>query len=77
MDKPTDADILGILEKRHSCMTYVIRNWLWSAGFRRETPWVLRQLKRLERDGKVHRVSTSYATQFCWSLQPKAPTHDS
>jgi hypothetical protein len=68
---PTDDDILAVISERGGpSMTYVIRNWLRSKGFRVETPWVLRQMKRLERAGRVQRVPTSYAVQICWRVAP-------
>ncbi|WP_068089191.1 hypothetical protein [Novosphingobium rosa] len=68
--KPRDDVLLEILGQRHDAMTYVVRNYLRSSPylFDVETPWVLRQMKRLERAGKVKRVSTSYAVQICWAL---------
>lgn len=71
---PTDEAILAAVGRwGNRAMTYVVRNILWSAGFRRETPWIRRQLMRLEREGKVVRVSSGYATQICWSVA-KEPT---
>jgi hypothetical protein len=68
---PTDDDILAVISERGGrSMTYVIRNRLRSKGFRVETPWVLRQMKRLERAGRVQRVPTSYAVQICWRVAP-------
>ncbi len=69
--KPTDEEILAAV-RRHGdrAMTYVVRNVLAMDGWRIETPWVLRQLKRLERDGRVVRVPSSYAVQICWSTKP-------
>lgn len=67
---PSDEQILGALAKRGGrAMTYVVRNTL-AMDYRVnvETSWVLRQLKRLERDGKVQRVSSSYIVQICWGL---------
>lgn len=68
---PTDDDILAATrEWATSSMTYVIKNRLRSKGFRVETPWVLRQMKRLERAGRVQRVSTNFAVQLCWRVAP-------
>lgn len=70
---PTDEEILSAVSRwGNRAMTYAVRNWLSMEGFRIETPWVLRQLKRLERAGKVERVSSVYAVQICWST--KEPT---
>ena len=77
MELPSDSLILAMIsEWGNSSMTYVVRNWLHSAGYHVETPWVLRQLKRLEKAGRVHRVKTSYAVQICWSVSP-TPTQGS
>lgn len=67
--KPTDDDILRALNKfSRKCPTYVIRNILIMDGFRGvNTPWVLRQMKRLERQGKVVRVPSSYVVMLCWA----------
>lgn len=68
---PTDDEIFAaIREWGNSSMTYVIKNRLRSRGFPVETPWVLRQMKRLERAGKVKRASSSYAVQICWRVSP-------
>jgi hypothetical protein len=62
--KPTDAEVLAAVQKYgNRAMTYVVRNVLVMDGhFPIETPWVLRQLKRLEKVGAVVRVP-SYAGQ--------------
>ena len=76
MGEPTDDDIIRAMTTHGSrAMTYVIRNVLWTNGFRRETPWILRQLKRMERAGRVRRVPTSYAVQICWAVAKDHPTH--
>lgn len=68
---PTDEDILAeTREWSRESMTYVIKNRLRSRGFRVETRWVLRQMKRLECTGKVQRVSSPYAVQICWRVAP-------
>lgn len=63
--EPTDEEILNAIKQRGSTMTYVLRNMFWGA-YRKETPWYLRRLKKLEREGKVERVPTSYAVMICW-----------
>ena len=70
MDKtPTDDEILAAVKRwGNGSMTYVVRNVLWSQGFRKETPWVLRQLKRLEKRGLVERVPSPYAVQIKWAV---------
>ncbi|WP_292633341.1 MULTISPECIES: hypothetical protein [unclassified Novosphingobium] len=66
---PTDAQILAAVGKwGNRSMTYAVRNVLQMAGFKVETAWLLRRLKRLEREGKVVRVSSGYAIQLCWSV---------
>jgi DNA-binding MarR family transcriptional regulator len=70
---PTDEQILAAIRRwGNRSMTYVVRNVLWTDGFRTETPWVLRQLKRLEKAGLVERASSSYAVQLCWSAKEPA-----
>lgn len=66
---PTDDEILAAVKMwGNRSMTYVVRNVLWSQGFRKETPWVLRQLKRMEKDGRVKRVPSVYAVQIKWAV---------
>lgn len=66
---PTDDDILAVISERGGpIMTYVIKNWLRSKGFRVETPWVLRQMKRLERASRVQRVPAPYAVHISWTI---------
>ena len=66
-NKPQDRDILAAAGAGNgSNMTYVIKNRLQSAGFSVQTPWILRQMKRLERAGEVERVSSPYLKQICW-----------
>lgn len=67
---PVDADILAAVRKWGNRTTTSMVRSILAQQFDMlsiSTPWVLRQLKRLECDGKVQRVSTSYVTQFCWS----------
>lgn len=72
---PTDEEIMyAVCEFGGTKATYVIRNILSMSGFRNiKTPWVLHQLKRLERDGRVVRVPSSYAVMLCWSAATPAP----
>lgn len=71
-EKPTDEQILAAVGI--GCRpTYVVRNWLASRSFgfkALKTPWVLRQLKRLEKAGKVRRIPSSYAVMICWEVVP-------
>lgn len=68
MAKPTDDQILAALRDGGRAMTYVVANRLsmkWKTrGF--DTPFVLRRLKAMEKDGKVKRVPSSYVVQICW-----------
>lgn len=68
---PTDDDILSCLYKvpRGSPdATYVIKNRLRGRGFEIDTAAVLRQLKRLEKAGKVVRVPTGYVIMLSWRM---------
>ncbi len=68
--KPTDLEILAaVTDWGNQTCTYVIRNRLVSKGYAVRTPWVLRQMKRLERAGKVVRVPTNYLVQITWAVQ--------
>lgn len=75
--KITDEELLAAVAIRgqQGEMTYVIRNVL-AKGERKAltTAQVLRQLKRLEAEGKVKRVKSSYVRQICWATisSPKA-----
>ena len=69
---PNDDHILSAMTKWGSrSMTYQIRNTLWLEGFNVKTDWVRRQLMRLERADRVHRVWSPYAVQICWSVTPE------
>lgn len=50
--------------------TYVVRNILAREhGFTNlKTSSVLSRLKRMEREGKVERVPSSYAVMICWKV---------
>lgn len=66
----TDELILKAMRARPSgIMTYVIRNILASEHgvSSLNTASVLSRLKRMEKQGKVRRVASSYAVQLCWS----------
>lgn len=66
-----DAIVAATCRWNGRAMTYVAANILRSAGFNVRTDWVLRQLKRLEREGRVERVPSSYAVQICWRPTPE------
>lgn len=72
--KPTDDEILAVLRERGGGVnpTYYIKNTLRSAHKGLETPFVLRRLKALEKQGKVERTSSNYATQICWNIVKEA-----
>lgn len=68
MSKPTDEDIIHVLNEHGRCMTYVVTNWLRDDYPSLQTAHVLRRLKKLELAGKVQRVKNIYKTQICWGL---------
>lgn len=73
MSKATDDEILAELAKRTKMMTYHLVNCLTPFGGQFiETAWLLRQLKRMEKTGKVIRVRSNYAVQICWAVASKA-----
>jgi hypothetical protein len=65
-----DAILASVATWGQRTPTYVVRNRLAMDGFSVETPWVLRQLKRLERAGRVERVPSSYAVMLVWRVVP-------
>ena len=68
--KPTDDEIMQEVRRWGGGATYTIKNGLQLRGFAVETPWVLRQMKRLERAGLVQRVPTPYAVMIAWKETP-------
>lgn len=71
--KPSDAELLAQLRRwGNRSPTYALRNGLCMGGFNVETPWVLRQMKRLERAGKVERVPSDWAVMLVWSARGDA-----
>lgn len=78
MIKLTDDEIVAELSKRHNMMTYHLANCLTPTGKQYcKTAWLLRQLKRLEKAGKVIRVRSNYAVQICWAVaSTPVPTGD-
>ncbi|WP_213758432.1 hypothetical protein [Citrobacter freundii] len=68
MSKPTDEEIIQVLRDHGNCMTYVVTNWLRDNYKGIKTNYVLRRLKKLEVEGKVKRVKSSYAVQICWEV---------
>lgn len=73
-----DGDILGVLRRNpHGCMTYYVANVLGSTPRGDDThlrragitvPEVRRVLIRLERDGLVKRVPSTYRRMIKWAL---------
>lgn len=73
---PSDDEILSVLAFYAGAgrPSYVIRNCL---GRKRvTTPWVLRQLKRLEKAGKVERTSSLWAVMINWRVPLPKDTPD-
>lgn len=73
--KPDDAAIMAAVRRFGGGPTYAIKNGLNTAGYRVDTPWVLRQMKRLEKAGQVKRVPTSYAVMIVWRAVDPLPTN--
>ena len=71
---PDDAAIMAAVRRFGGGPTYAIKNGLNMAGYRVETPWVLRQMKRLEKSGQVKRVPTSYAVMIVWRPTDPIPS---
>lgn len=72
MAKPTDEEILDVLRPRGTLPTYVIANWLSDSISKRDTSFVLRRLKAMEKAGKVERVPSPYAVMICWRAAEQA-----
>lgn len=65
--RPSDEQIIAEIGAwGRDAMTYVVANRLRSKRFNVRTDWVLRQLKRMEKAGRVERAPTAYAVQLCW-----------
>lgn len=65
MQKPSDEEIIAAVKVWGGVSAaYVVFDRLRPKGYDISTPWVIRQLKRLEREGKVRRVPTSYAVMI-------------
>lgn len=62
----TDEDILGAISAHGNLTAYIAAVVRHKKQQRVKTDWVLRQLKRLENEGKVRRIPTIYRTQICW-----------
>lgn len=66
-----EDEILAVMGSRRGMMTYHIANCL-RANHRKyngtlTTSTVLRCLKRMEKAGRVERVTSPYAVQICWA----------
>lgn len=71
--KPTDAELIAQLRKwGNRSPTYALRNGLAMDGFDVGTPWVLRQMKRLEKADRVERVPSTWAVMLVWSARGEA-----
>ncbi|HHY6411310.1 TPA: hypothetical protein ACV5TU_000420 [Salmonella enterica] len=66
MSKQIDEEIIQALTAHGRCMTYVVTNILRRKYWPLDTAYILRRLKKLEEEGKVLRVRSSYAVQLCW-----------
>ncbi len=74
-------DIQTVMETQGARMTYHIANCLrsdfgkvlegWYNGTL-DTSTVRRELERMEKDGLVHRIPSSYSRQICWQKGGKA-----
>lgn len=74
-------DIQTVMETQGARMTYHIANCLrydfgkvlegWYNGTL-DTSTVRRELERMEKDGLVHRIPSSYLRQICWQKGGKA-----
>ena len=63
----TDEQIIATLTAwGPDSMTYVAANRLRSQGYKVSTAQVRRRLMKLEREGRVERVSSPYLAQICW-----------
>lgn len=67
-----DDELVAAVGKWSHTMTYVVRNVLSDGRPYLGTPQILRQLKRLEREGRVVRMPSTYQRQICWAVA--APT---
>lgn len=65
---PTDDEIVEALKGYSEFPTYVVKNILRRKHPTVKTDWVLRQLKRLEKAGRVLRVPGIYARELSWTL---------
>jgi hypothetical protein len=65
-----DQEVLDYLAGTAYQATYVIRNMLARTGNRPglATRQVLRKLRRLEREGRVRQVATTYMVMISWAL---------
>ena len=65
---PTDEEIMESLKGYPEFPTYVVKNILRRKHPTVKTDWVLRQLKRLEKAGRVRRVPGIYARNLSWTF---------
>lgn len=68
-------EIIGILTKNHSLMTYVIANILnIDYKIKYDCTKVRNELKKMQKDGLVENVKSIYKTQLKWKLITKSNT---
>ncbi|HAT2610217.1 TPA: hypothetical protein I8235_003228 [Kluyvera intermedia] len=74
MVKPTEEEVITLLEYHGNCMTYQLANLIFANRFYQNpvtTSQVLRLMKKMEAAGKVKRVKSVYAVMICWALTTK------
>lgn len=68
-------EIIEILTKNHSLMTYVIANILnMDYKIKYDCTKVRNELKKMQKDGLVENVKSIYKTQLKWKLITKSNT---
>lgn len=69
MSTPSDKEILeAVAAYSGRNMTFVVRNILSLKYRKLKTSQVLRRLKKMEKAGRVQRVSSVYDVQICWEV---------
>lgn len=72
MVKPTEQEVITLLERHGNCMTYQLANLIFANRFYNNpvtTSQVLHLMKKMEAAGKVKRVKSCYAVMICWALK--------
>ena len=68
-------EIIEILTRNHSLMTYVIANILnTDYKIKYNCTKVRNELKKMKKDGLVENINSIYKTQLNWKLVPKSNT---